>query len=154
MVSACIKERPTGADLKIGDMLPDFEITMNDRSVVTDDDLMEGLSVIMFFHTSCPDCQNALPVMQKIYDEYAPKGVPFVLISREELQQDVEFFWKREGLEMPFSAQETRDVYELFARTRIPRIYISKDGIIRHIYTDDPVPSYDDLKAALEDIIR
>lgn len=154
MVSACIKERPTGADLKIGDMLPDFEITMNDRSVVTDDDLMEGLSVIMFFHTSCPDCQNALPVMQKIYDEYAPKGVPFVLISREEVQQDVEFFWKREGLEMPFSAQETRDVYELFARTRIPRIYISKDGIIRHIYTDDPVPSYDDLKAALEDIIR
>lgn len=154
MVSACIKERPTGADLKIGDMLPDFEITMNDRSVVTDDDLMEGLSVIMFFHTSCPDCQNALPAMQKIYDEYAPKGVPFVLISREEVQQDVEFFWKREGLEMPFSAQETRDVYELFARTRIPRIYISKDGIIRHIYTDDPVPSYDDLKAALEDIIR
>ena len=154
MVSACIKERPTGADLKIGDMLPDFEITMNDRSVVTDDDLMEGLSVIMFFHTSCPDCQNALPVMQKIYDKYAQKGVPFVLISREEVQQDVEFFWKREGLEMPFSAQETRDVYELFARTRIPRIYISKDGIIRHIYTDDPVPSYDDLKAVLEDIIR
>ena len=66
----------------------------------------------------------------------------------------MEFFWKREGLEMPFSAQETRDVYELFARTRIPRIYISKDGIIRHIYTDDPVPSYDDLKTALEDIIR
>ena len=154
MISACIKERPTGADLKIGNMLPDCEVTMNDWSVVTDDDLMEGLSVIMFFHTSCPDCQKALPVVQKIYDEYASKGVPFVLISREEVQQDIEFFWKREGLEMPFSAQETREVYELFARTRIPRIYISKDGIIRHIYTDDPVPSYDDLKTALEDLIH
>ena len=154
MVSACIKERPTGADLKIGDMLPDFEITMNDWSVVTDDDLSKGISVIMFFHTSCPDCQKALPVMQKIYDEYIQKGVSFVLISREEVKVDIEFYWKKEGLEMPFSAQETREVYELFARTRIPRIYMIEDGIIRHIYTDDPVPSYDDLKTALEDIIR
>ena len=53
---------------------------------------------------------------------------------------------------MPYSAQEDRSVYEKFAKTRIPRIYISKDGIIRHIFTDDPVPSYDDLKSPLDEL--
>ena len=79
-------------------MLPDFEVVMNDYSKVSDDDLSKGVSVIMFFHTSCPDCQQALPVMQEIYDEYAPKGVSFALISREDVEVDVDFFWKKKGL--------------------------------------------------------
>jgi thiol-disulfide isomerase/thioredoxin len=108
----------------------------------------------MFFHTSCPDCQKALPVMQEIYDEFTPKGVSFALISREEVEVDIEFFWKKKGLKMPYSAQEDRSVYEKFAKTRIPRIYISKDGIIRHIFTDDPVPSYGAIKMSLENVIR
>ena len=154
-LAGCINEKIEGADLKVGDMIPDFEVVMNDGRVVTDDDLKESSSVVMFFHTSCRDCQQALPVMQRIYDEYASKGVPFVLISREEVQQDIEFFWKREGLEMPYSAQTDRSVYELFAQTRIPRVYIcEKGGKIRYIFTDDPNPSYDDLKSAMENVIR
>ena len=152
ILSACIKEGPRGYELQVGDMLPDFEVVMNDYSKVSDDDLMKGVSVVMFFHTSCPDCQKALPVMQEIYDEFAPKGVSFALISREEVEVDVEFFWKKKGLKMPYSAQEDRSVYEKFAKTRIPRIYISKDGIIRHIFTDDPVPSYNDLKSPLDEL--
>ena len=64
ILSACIKEGPIGYELQVGDMLPDFEVVMNDYSKVSDDDLSKGVSVIMFFHTSCPDCQKALPVMQ------------------------------------------------------------------------------------------
>lgn len=153
IISACIKEEPDGADLKVGDMLPDFEAVMNNGTVVTDDDLMEGISVVMFFHTSCPDCQKALPVMQRIYDEYIENGVSFAIISREDVRQDIEFYWNREGLKMPFSAQEDRELYEKFASTRIPRIYINKNGIIRHIYTDDPVPGYNDLKNSLESLL-
>ena len=155
LFSACIKEEPAGADLKVWDMLPDFEVVMNDRTIVTDDDLKGNISVVMFFHTSCPDCQQALPIMQRIYDEYLPEGVLFALISREDVRQDIEFYWKREGLKMPYSAQEDREVYEKFASKRIPRIYINdRDGFIRYIYTDDPVPSYDDLKSSLEELIR
>ena len=37
---------------------------------------------------------------------------------------------------MPYSAQSDRDIYELFARTRVPRVYICKDGQIKQIFTD------------------
>ncbi len=151
MAVGCIDDEINGADLRVGDGLPDFEVVMSDGSVVGDEDLKGSVSVVMFFHTGCPDCQKALPVMQKIYDEYAAGDVVFAIISREEGKEVIEAYWEKNGLKMPYSAQNDRSVYEKFARIRIPRIYLNdRDGIIRHIYTDDPVPGYDDLKSALE----
>ena len=154
-LAGCINEKIEGADLKVGDVIPDFEVVMNDGSLVSDEILKESVSVIMFFHTSCPDCQQVLPEMQKIYDEYASKSVQIALISREESAESIEAFWKEKSLQMPYSAQRSRMVYELFAKTGIPRVYIcGKGGIIRYIFTDDPNPSYDDMKSALESVIR
>ena len=142
-------------ELVVGDRLPDFEVVMNDGSVVDDIILSEGVSVVMFFHTSCPDCQQALPRMQQIYDEYISKGVYFAFISREESMVDIESYFNEKGLKLPYSAQNDRKVYEQFAQTRIPRIYIcEKGGIIRYIFTDDPVPTYDLLKSSLDSVIR
>ena len=154
ILSSCIKEKQ-GEELAVGDRLPDFEVVMNDGSVVNDEILSGGVSVVMFFHTSCPDCQQALPRMQQIYDEYASKGVSFALISREDRTEDIEVYFNKKGLELPYSAQNDRKVYEMFAQSRIPRIYIcEKGGIIRYIFTDDPVPSYDQLKSSIEEIIH
>ena len=155
LLSSCIREKNAGGDLQVGDMLPDFEVVMNDGNIVSDDQLKEKVSVVMFFHTSCPDCQQALPRVQQIYDEYLSKGVFFTLISREEVSDEIEAYFDEKGLEMPYSAQNDRSVYEMFAQTRIPRIYINeKGGIIRYIFTDDPVPSYDELKSALDAVIH
>ena len=155
VLSGCIKEKQTGADLKVGDRLPDFEVVMDDGTVVTDEILSESVSVVMFFHTSCPDCRQVLPHMQKIYDEYASAGVRIVLISREDSKESVESFWRENGLKMPYSAQNDRKVYEKFAATRIPRVYVNeKGGIIRYVFTDDPNPSYDEICTALENVIR
>ena len=155
ILSGCIKEKQTGADLKVGDRLPDFEVVMDDGTVVTDEILSETVSVVMFFHTSCLDCQQVLPQMQRVYDEYAPKGIRIVLISREDPKESVESFWQENGLKMPYSAQNNRKVYEKFAATRIPRVYVNeKGGIIRYVFTDDPNPSYDEISTALENVIR
>ena len=155
VLSGCIKEKQTGADLKVGDRLPDFEVVMDDGTVVTDDILSETVSVVMFFHTSCPDCRQVLPQMQNVYNEYASAGVRIVLISREDPKESVESFWLENGLKMPYSAQNDRKVYEKFAATRIPRVYVNeKGGIIRYVFTDDPNPSYDEICTALENVIR
>lgn len=155
VLSGCIKDNPKGADLKVGDRLPDFEVIMSDGSVVTDGSLKGNVSVVVFFHTSCPDCRQALLVIQNIYDDYAPKNVGFAVISREEGSNEVLSYWKGNGLEMPYSAQNSRKVYEKFASVLIPRVYISdRDGIIRYIFTDEPVPSCDDVSSAIEALIR
>ncbi len=90
VLSGCIKEKQTGADLQVGDSLPDFRVEMNDGRTVTDESLSQTVSVVMFFHTSCPDCQQVLPQMQKIYDEYVSKTVQIALISREESAETID----------------------------------------------------------------
>ena len=40
ILSSCIKERQ-GEELTIGDRLPDFEVVMNDGSVVNDENLSD-----------------------------------------------------------------------------------------------------------------
>ena len=150
-LTSCIKERQTGADLTVGDRIPDFTVTLNDGTAVTGAHLSEGLSCIVFFTTGCPDCRQTLPHLQTLYDEKASDNVRFALISREEREESIARFWSEQGLTMPYSAQENRTIYELFARTRVPRIYICRDGVIKAMFTDTPEPpSYNQLKEALE----
>ena len=154
-ICGCIKDNPKGADLKVGDTLPDFEVVMSDGSVLTDDVMKESVSVVMFFSTSCLDCRQTLPQMQRIYDEYASEGIVFALVSRAESEGSISLFWEENSLTMPYSAQSDRTVYELFANEGVPRVYVSeKGGIIRYIHTDNPNPSYDVLKNSIESLIR
>ena len=148
---SCIKEKQSGADLGVGDMIPDFQVVMNDGSQVTGQQLSHGVSCVVFFTTLCPDCRQALPHIQRIYEEYASDDVKFALISREDPMQSVSQYWMEQEYTVPYSAQSDRKIYELFARTRVPRVYICREGIIRTIFTDSPVPSYEDLKSALEE---
>ena len=139
----------------MGDKLPDFEVVMSDGSVVSNESLKGNISLVMFFHTSCPDCQQALPRVQYIYNEYLQKGVSFALIGRECGKAEIEAYWSENGLNMPYSAQNDRGVYNIFASSRIPRIYISdENGTVRYIFTDDPVATLEDLKSSLDVLIR
>ena len=142
---SCINDDPDPEfELKPGDRIPEFSITMSDGKKMTTDQLSQGPAIIMFFHTGCPDCQNTLPSVQKIYDQYKDK-VSFALISREQSEKEIKEYWKEKGYTLPFSAQKDRKIYSLFATSRVPRVYICNDGKITRIYTDDPIPTYEDL---------
>ena len=136
----------------IGDRLPDFSVTMSDGTSVSGASLRETASLILFFHSSCPDCQQVLPIIQRIYDEYASAEIQFAFISREEDATTIATYWESQNFTMPYSAQANRNIYELFATSRIPRVYISdSEGIIRYIFTDNPVPTYEELASALDE---
>ena len=153
-MSSCINDDQNIEEyVKVGDSIPEFCVEMNDGSVITARELSNGVSFIMFFHTSCPDCQATLPEVQKIYDEFLPKGVRFALISREEEHASVSLYWRTNDLTMPYSAQSSREIYNIFASSRIPRVYICADGIVKAIFTDNPNPTYADMDSVLRELI-
>ena len=153
-LSSCIKEKQNGADLGVGDRIPDFSVIMNDGTQITGASLREGVSVIVFFTTQCPDCREVLPHIQQLYVEYAPKDIRFALISREDTQSNISAFWEKNRFTMPYSAQKDRAIYELFAHARVPRVYLAQDGIIKSLFTDLPVPDYDILSESLNKIVN
>ena len=153
---SCIRDRiPQGADLEIGERLPEFSVTMNDGSTVSTADLLGDISCIVFFHTGCPDCRKTLPLIQQLYDRYESAEFRFLCISREEGAAEIAEYWTEHGYTMPYSAQESREIYNLFATYAVPRIYISDiDGVIRSIWTDNPLPTFDELETALLDAMQ
>ena len=151
LLTACVTdgdEPLTGQELVVGDRIPDFEVVMNDGRRVSDEDLLGNVSLIAFFHTACKDCQQELPMLQRFYEAY-PR-YPLICISREEGADSVSAYWTKEGFTMPYSAQDDRTVYQLFARQVVPRIYVvDAEGVIRYIYTDNPLVSFEELEKAV-----
>ena len=153
MLVSCIRESGTdGPELGPGDRLPEFYVTLQDGSSLSTSDLSGEVSVIVFFNTGCPDCRKTLPLIQQLYDRYESAEFRFLCISREEGAAEIAEYWTEHGYTMPYSAQESREIYNLFATYAVPRIYISDiDGVIRSIWTDNPLPTFDELETALLD---
>jgi hypothetical protein len=139
--------------LVVGDQLPEFEVTMNDGSVVRTADLKGQPSVVVLFSVDCSDCRHELPEVQKLWDmsrqgELTGNGkpLPIVLIARKNLAEDIEPFWKFAEFTMPYSPQPDRKVYSRYAPSRIPRIYISDASTtIRVAYADTGMPTAETL---------
>ncbi len=128
--------------VKVGDHVPSFSVDIvvpsaegeASRSTFSTA-MLTGETVIVLFNTSCPDCQRDLPLLDAYYRQHqGDAGFQMVAISREEPEASVAAFWKAKGLLIPYSAQEDRRIYNLFATSIIPRIYfVSQQGIVTRI---------------------
>lgn len=145
LLTACINDKTdSGKTLDVGDTIPHFTITMNNGEAVSDTTLRGSTALIVFFHTSCSDCQHELPVIQQFYDTEPTCRI--VCISREQDNASVADYWQQHGLTMPYSAQTTRDIYSLFAVSHIPQIYlVNPQGQITRHWTDTDMPTLETL---------
>lgn len=140
-----------GSIVKVGQMLPSFEIETNSGEHVSNLTLQGSASVIVFFATTCSDCQRELPKVQTIYEEMKDK-VQFVCISRAQSDFDVAAYWKEHSFTLPYSAQSDKTIYNLFAEHTIPRIYVSDaSGKVRYMFIEKVEES--DLRAAIRSCI-
>lgn len=115
----------------VGDTLPRFTVTMHDGTTLSSSALKGKPSLILFFSTTCPDCQRELPHINKRYLAHG-EDTTFVAIAREQSDKEVTDYWTKNFLTLPYSAQTDRAVYSLFARQGIPRIYIvSPHGVVQ-----------------------
>ena len=150
LAMACIRQEAESVYIHPGDRLPSFRVVMEDGSVLRTEDLLGTPSLLIFFNTTCSDCQKTLPQVQKAYAQFGSK-VKFAAISREQPATEVRSWWNQNGITLPFSPQESRVVYNLFASSRIPRIYITdREGIVLKMYDDNPCPTYEELEQVLK----
>lgn len=133
--SACFHEDPDDYDVvHIGDAVPHFVVTLTDGTTY-DSSVRDGRgATIIFFSTTCSDCQRELPLLDARYrqGEFADQHV--LCISREETDGAVAAFWRDHDLTLPVAPQTDRRVYNLFATMGVPRIYtVDSRGIITDI---------------------
>ena len=163
---SCIDDKPEeGANLQVGDNIPAFSVVLTDGTIVSNLTLSGMPALIVFFNTGCADCRHELPVVEQFY-QYLQKQndtgsqlkpaenklaetCNVVCISREQSEEDVAAYWYANGFTMPYSAQPDRRIYELFAQSRIPRVYaVNEKGIIIAMWDDTDMPTLEDLQKA------
>ncbi len=157
-LSGCIHEKMEGsfegANIQAGDRLPDFSILMNEGTTLHSESLEGKVSVIMLFTVTCPQCQDQLPTVEALYKEYgSQENIVFLGISREQGEELVGKYWRDKSYTLPYSAQESREVYSLFATSIVPRIYVSdRKRIVQAVFTDRPLVTYAQLKETIESV--
>ena len=137
--------------IQVGDTLPAFSVTASDGSQYSNLSLKGYASVIVFFNTDCSDCRQELPQIEKAYKSFQDNpDVKWLAISREESSEAVSSYWATASLDLPYSAQQDRKVYNLFASQDIPRIYIAdRHGRVHFISSDVGMPDENTLSEAV-----
>lgn len=152
LLNACITDDPdSDRALAVGDALPEFSATLSDGSVLNSADMGNHTLVVVLFNTSCSDCREELPQIQKFYEESGKNsgGIVTVVISREENAAAISEYWEENGLSVPWSAQTDRKIYSMFANTGIPRVYAACRGIIIASWGPENPPTADQLFKAV-----
>ena len=123
--------------IKVGDRVPTFSLTVENGGQVRTFSTarLTGETVIVFFNTTCPDCQRDLPLLDDYYLKHRDdEGFQMVAISREEGDASVAAYWEANHLQIPYFAQTDRRIYNLFATSIIPRVYFcGADGIVTRV---------------------
>lgn len=148
--TSCSKDEKEFKPIQVGDKVPAFQVTLNDGSTYNSVMKSTQPTLIVFFNTTCKDCQYELPIIQQLYDD---KELNFrlVLISRAQSASDIETYWKENNLTMPYSAQEDRTIYNMFAESIIPRGYLcNKENVVTYMFTDSSMPTLEELKKAIK----
>lgn len=143
LCTACIHEDIDDHDVvHVGDPVPRFVVTLTvptaqnpEQTFSYDSSVRDGRgATIIFFSTTCSDCQRELPLLDARYRQGQYDGQHILCISREEAPGAVATFWRDHHLTLPVSPQTDRHIYHLFATIGVPRIYtVDPRGIITNI---------------------
>ena len=148
--SACVSEDAPDAEpvASRGDVVR--VVQLSDGSTAGNSQCRGKQSVIVFFHTTCPDCRRELAELQQVYAERGD-SVCFLCISRQQPAEEVASYWQENSLTLPYSAQPDRAVYNLFATAYIPRVYVADTAtVVRTVFVEQMGAGQ--LRAALDEL--
>lgn len=135
----------------VGDALPLFTVTTTQGDTFTTTKPHNRPVIVLFFLTTCKDCQQFMPIVEQLWREQQPTpSFDLIAIGREESAEVVSDYWRDNALTIPVSPQTDRTVFSLFATQDIPRLYIATPDLrVTHIFTPSTLPTLNQLKEIL-----
>jgi cytochrome oxidase Cu insertion factor (SCO1/SenC/PrrC family) len=120
--------------------------------------------LLEFGLTTCPACQNASQVVERLYKDYSPRGMQalFVAVDRTDLrtlQARAVDFTKKYGLTFPtgFAQQEVASEFTQLSlmSIRFPQLaVIGRDGVIYQQMQGMPPNEEQELRVLIEKLLK
>ena len=119
--------------LKSGVKAPSFSLPAIDGKIFSlQEALAKGPVALAFFKRSCPVCQYAFPLYERLYAAYGNRGVTLVGISQNP-KKETEAFTQSFGVTFPVLLDDTSTypVSNAYGLTNVPTVFwISQNGKI------------------------
>ena len=123
--------------LKIGDKVPEFTFEDLNGNIVDINQFKGKYILINFFATWCEPCVREMPLIENEIWNINKSNEDFIILSfgRGHSNDEVKKFIESKKFTFPIFSDEQKIVFNLFAKSFIPRNYIiDKDGVV--IYSE------------------
>lgn len=92
--------------------------------------------LINFFASWCLPCREEMPVLEKVVQEYEPKGVVFLGIAVDDTEEKMKDFIAKYGVTFPVGLDKTAAIQKSFGLYGIPTTYfIDRQGVINYSHS-------------------
>lgn len=124
------KSDPTGYIVRVGEMSPDFTITLTDGTTVQLSSLRGKVVMLQFTASWCGVCRKEMPHIEKdIWQKHkSNKEFALIGIDRDEPLDKVVAFGKAVGVSYPLGLDPGGDIFAKYA--------LRKAGITRNVLID------------------
>ena len=119
--------------LTAGVQAPPFTLSaIEGKNFSLQDALARGPVVLVFFKVSCPVCQYAFPLYERLFQAYKNQGVTLVGVSQN-IKKDTELFNKNLGVTFPVLLDDTKtySASNAYGLRTVPTLFwIAQDSTI------------------------
>ena len=106
--------------------------------------------VLDFWATWCGPCRKAMPIVVKVTDELAAKGVVLYAVNQREEPEQIKTFLEGAGIKAKV-ALDSGEVGETYGANSIPLMYVvGRDGLIKNVHRGLSPDLESELRAELE----
>ncbi len=136
-----------------GQPAPNFTLNLLDGSTLAFSDLDGQIAVLNFWATWCAPCEDELPDLQAIWNEYQNRGVAFVGIAIQEDTAEVQEMISRLGVTYPQGMDPEERISTAYGITGVPETFmIDSRGQVAYVHIG-PV-SAEELREELDTLLE
>jgi peroxiredoxin len=115
--------------VKVGDMAPDFTMTLTNGEKVKLSELRGKTVMLQFTASWCGVCRKEMPhIEKKIWKAYKKKGLLVYAVDKDEPKSKAKILRKQTGISYPIGLDPDSEIFGLYAG--------KKEGVTRNVLID------------------
>jgi peroxiredoxin len=121
--------------IEVGEPLPDFTLQTFDGSSTSRASLEGRPLLLVFWNTWCPNCMRELPEVNRLAEEFGPRGLAVLAINTamNDSERKARAYWEKVGYGFPVGFDRDFEIGQAFGIRGVPTIFlVDSKGIVRY----------------------
>ncbi len=119
------------SQLPAGSLVPPFELTTLDGTVVKSSELAGKVVLVNFWATWCGPCKEEMPALARLQKQLDPAHFVLLTVTTDLQRQGIAHFLSQLGVRLPVLFDEDQDVSRSFMVRGLPTtIVLARDGAL------------------------